>query len=810
MGDIEKKVKRKLIFTESTIQWSDGTCSPIKAENAQWHLIRAILCHGKISWLDSFLIFDRWRKGTQVGDYLSLFQSASAKVKDVFEEIGIKGVRMISKADGHSRILFFPKGEHLDSNISEAVELAKSGVTYFRRGDSESGWSMVRKVYEIWSDPQLLLTVINHAINLPKYPSDFNDCLSGIKTIIEEFERILIEAITKVSDLASQRLQGITFGNCKENIARWITMIGDVREAQYLLSETEIQPSKENEDIEEEIRKFVQLATHLSDYVCNDQYSEKSKNITLSMVEKTELDSLVEKLCKCDLVLHVKNDVIDYYEKLPHLGIDAKDINAYLSSAVYNFIENEPKPIQTRSILSVRFAKYLRLYIQHVYTTREICEKCKSDNIYNTQKRHLILSILDKIKGSKDIEELSITQMTGILTDFYRMVPEELRDNLCKFESFISDRTTDFVGRDFIFKQIDKYIADSNFPSGYIIIRGDPGIGKSSLMAQLINTKGYIVHHFNIALQSINTPQLFLGNICARLIGLYQLPYNILPKGYYENGSFFNSIIGQISEILDAHNPLVIIIDALDEVKYPQELGISNPLYLPFSLPNDIYIVMTVRNKYEFTFQSTNVRELLLEPKSEENKKDIREYIECCLSKEGVKNWMKNHGIDNNNFVDLMWQKSEGNFMYLRHVIPAIERGRFSKGTMNELPQGLLAYYRSHWTQMQKYDFERFERICQPVVCVLAAAQEAVSVDQISEWTKLEQVQVQNVFKEWLEFLHLESGPKSEKQYRIYHSAFREFLQEEVDPGLKIYHAMIARSALAKVKKAKTENQINE
>ena len=58
-----------------------------------------------------------------------------------------------------------------------------------------------------------------------------------------------------------------------------------------------------------------------------------------------------------------------------------------------------------------------------------------------------------------------------------------------EFESLIKERTAGFVGRDFIFTAIDGFLSDHTFPSGYIIIRGEPGIGKSALMGELVNRR---------------------------------------------------------------------------------------------------------------------------------------------------------------------------------------------------------------------------------------------------------------------------------------------------------------------------------
>lgn len=373
-----------------------------------------------------------------------------------------------------------------------------------------------------------------------------------------------------------------------------------------------------------------------------------------------------------------------------------------------------------------------------------------------------------------------------------------LERHLCSFESFIDERTRNFVGRKFVFDAIDDFL--DNNESGYFFIRGDPGVGKSAVIAELIKRYCLTVYHFNIALQAINTPRQFLANTCARLIMQFSLRYTELPIDFDKDGAFFSMLLHKASANLSEGDKLVIAVDALDELKHAACLATANPLFLPSDLPKGVCFVLTARKQHDLALQASHIHEWVLESDSEANKKDIRSFIKDYLAHDGIKAWIGNRKISREKFIDIMWEKSEGNFMYLHHVLPAIEQGRFSTGSTDELPHGLLAYYRCHWAQMRQSEAERFELFYQPVVCILAAAREPVSVDQVAEWTRLEPMQVLKVFRTWSEFLHEESDDRGEKLYRIYHTAFRDFLQKEVDPGLKTYHAMIADAVRSKIR----------
>src|SRR5262249_27925399 len=86
-----------------------------------------------------------------------------------------------------------------------------------------------------------------------------------------------------------------------------------------------------------------------------------------------------------------------------------------------------------------------------------------------------------------------------------------------QFRSLVDERTRHFTGRSFVFDRIDQLLAGAEFTSGYVTVRGEPGIGKTSVAAALVARRGY-VHHFNIAPENIRTTRQFLQNVCAQLV----------------------------------------------------------------------------------------------------------------------------------------------------------------------------------------------------------------------------------------------------------------------------------------------------
>ncbi len=358
------------------------------------------------------------------------------------------------------------------------------------------------------------------------------------------------------------------------------------------------------------------------------------------------------------------------------------------------------------------------------------------------------------------------------------------------FLALIASKTENFIGRQFVFTALDDFLRSN--PSGYFVISGEPGIGKTALMAQLVKTRGY-AHHFNVSQDNIRSPAQFIEGACAQLIARYSLPYHQFPEDVSRDNSFLVKLL-QEAAADPRRRPVVLLVDALDEAERDNLAVRTNVLYLPHSLPEGAYMVVTTRPLDDLRVDVDRRQELFLEPNSSGNQADIRTYIESFLSQEhALQDRLGGWGVSPSTFIQKLIHKSQGNFIYLRFVLPAIAAGKFMRGTIDELPQGLQNYYKGHWRQMQAAVGADFSSIYSPVVCVLAVAREPVSVHQIARWVNLSPSKVQDAVRRWREFLE-EEPSGGETRYRVYHTSFKDFLRQEVT--LAQYDVMISESYL--------------
>ena len=196
------------------------------------------------------------------------------------------------------------------------------------------------------------------------------------------------------------------------------------------------------------------------------------------------------------------------------------------------------------------------------------------------------------------------------------------------------------------------------------------------------------------------------------------------------------------------------------------------------------------------------LQKLTLEGRSEQNLDDARGYAKLRVPRQGVQDWITARSLDEERFVATVLEKSEGNFMYLQHVLLAIEKESSGTSSWRICRTGCGRTTATTGGRCEvRAKTPSTPCISQSCAC-LCCERSRFTGGQVAEWTKLEVNQVLRVFGDWREFLY-EEKKESEPAFRIYHGAFREFLQEEVDPGLRNYHRMIAQSALAKVRQAR-------
>jgi len=345
---------------------------------------------------------------------------------------------------------------------------------------------------------------------------------------------------------------------------------------------------------------------------------------------------------------------------------------------------------------------------------------------------------------------------------------------LSQFQSLIQDKTEGFVGREYVFDAMQAFIQENK--KGYFTIIGDPGQGKSAILAKYVQDSGCIAH-FNVQLQGPNRADQFLESVCKQLVARYQLPYDPLPSNATQDGEFLGQLLDEVAQRRNG-KPVVIAVDALDEVNSGSYRD-ANILYLPPHLPNGVYFIITRRRGVEVPFITyAPVQIISLLDYQIDSQRDVRLYIQNRI----VESKKLRQRIDEREetvleFIDKIVDKSEINFIYLRYILQDIEMGLYKDLTLESFPQGLQGYYDFHWRRMGM-TANPLPDAQKKIVYILAEVKQPVSRQQICDFSGEDSRIVQTVLNEWEQFLH-KLLKDSQKRYSVYHTSFRDFLHRK-------------------------------
>ena len=343
-----------------------------------------------------------------------------------------------------------------------------------------------------------------------------------------------------------------------------------------------------------------------------------------------------------------------------------------------------------------------------------------------------------------------------------------------EFMLLIKYHTQYFIERNVVIQRFEGFMRDS--PCGYFILQGEPGVGKTAMLAHY-TLRGKCPCYFIQRAQGINKVEDFLDIICKQLCFKY---YEVL--GYLENEctdycnvTLFNKMLQDLSEHFKPRaEKLVIVIDALDEAI--QGEGMENLLKLPLYVPEGIYFLMSQRPKKIFLASEAplhidsiirligeggwkqNFREYFMDDMERSSK--LREWMQKQINERETKERDSQEKV-----IEDFVIKSEGNFRFLKNVLNDIERGLFTR--LEELPKGLLNYYQSHLNLMG------INSSVTPVKLSL------LDLLVLQEWVSAKELHrsANAVIEEWEQFLDAD-GIGENMRYKLYHPSFRRFISE--------------------------------
>jgi len=362
-------------------------------------------------------------------------------------------------------------------------------------------------------------------------------------------------------------------------------------------------------------------------------------------------------------------------------------------------------------------------------------------------------------------------------TEFHEYLPlhEWKKSGNNEFFQRIEELTETFKGRMAEREQLLRFVENSN--KGYFSIQGNPGIGKSALIAQFFKDVRANEH-----LKHIHVVEYFIRRGTQQADIDYLLNYlikrtdEVFPQG--------REIRAEGKMTFDVQNQLfskwrqwaehsqgkkmLFLIDGLDE-------GVENDVlkYMPRENFNNILIIYGSRpgghktiDDLWATLPTGYHTPLLLEGLS---KADIRALIYEVANKYEVER--------ESAWIDAVQQRSQGNPLYLRLLCNALENGSIALNDVNALPKEIDEYYKAILSRYAQDQMDGDALLAG--LFTFAAAKDYLTWSHLGLINQLGDATVQRIGSTLKEVLYENPLTEEVLDFQLFHESFREYLVKE-------------------------------
>ncbi len=368
----------------------------------------------------------------------------------------------------------------------------------------------------------------------------------------------------------------------------------------------------------------------------------------------------------------------------------------------------------------------------------DLCSWNDSEDQYKAGFRRLVDAVLSRLRGEPP-----------------RFQSWERRFPQFDFGPFLFDRRRDFCGREWLFSRIDAWRLAADRKRA-LLITGDPGIGKSAIVAQLVHTNpdGQVLAYHCCrsdtpeTLRAARFVRCVAGMLAGRLEG-YARQLNdpkveeALSHSACETdpaSAFEEGILNPLHKLSEpSGGAKYLLIDALDEALTLKQglsiLGLLSPSRLE-RLPGWLRVVATTRGEPDVLEHLSGLRAEVLNAQDPDNLDDVERFLTHRLGQDKLTALREATGVATNEAIRRLREKSEGNFLWARQALESIERGEFSFDRLEDLPSGLPGLYRAFFER--HFPDDASYAPARKLLEVVVAAAEPLTAGQLAEASGLD------------------------------------------------------------------------
>jgi WD40 repeat protein len=340
-----------------------------------------------------------------------------------------------------------------------------------------------------------------------------------------------------------------------------------------------------------------------------------------------------------------------------------------------------------------------------------------------------------------------------------------------------------FVPRPILRKWVEEFIKEGASESGYLLITGGAGTGKSAFIADVIrreekasNKPTY--HFISRRRPGWDNPQRFLLSLVAQLASKYGLEEPQERAALPENERFY-LMLELVSKVRNGAKPEVIYLDGLDESfgptgRYQEVPGL--PGVLPSVLPKGILMVLTSRPGEHLSWLAdpTVCRERRIEDADRlETEKELGAFRRAENRRLGLK--LAPH------VARAVVERSELNFLFMKKVLWYLNSLPERERSVSAVPVGLEGWLKQEWQRLLSVAKQsgKAKDDVMNVIGLLAIAREPLDLNSIDLvlGPRSSNEEIVRMAEEWLQ---PSSEPYPRRAVRFFHSSFPEFILEQI------------------------------
>ncbi|MFJ8606313.1 hypothetical protein ACIRH0_03865 [Streptomyces sp. NPDC093675] len=360
------------------------------------------------------------------------------------------------------------------------------------------------------------------------------------------------------------------------------------------------------------------------------------------------------------------------------------------------------------------------------------------------------------------------------------------------FSGYLEQKRRNFSGRQWLFSSVRAWALEQ--AESALLITGDPGVGKSAFMAELVRrTPGeeLLGFHFCIAEdRSTLDPAVMVTHLSAMIAERLPAYRELLDLPQYrcllqddavarDPGHALDQGIIALLRQLPVSTKRFIFLDGLDEALAEGETRNSILTLLASRLdrfPEWIRIIVAARPHPEVLVRLGEFRVVKIDAQQTENLSDVRELARNQLSAPQWRSRLDAAGMSVEEVLRRLTADDRGNFLYVTTVLKSIELGRYGLSDLGSLPPGLAGIYQMFFERLftGHVTYERVRGLLE----VMLAAQSALPLGILQATSGLEKsYELPSALRTLCTFL-----PERDDSYIFFHHTLADWLPDTKNP----------------------------